>query len=676
MNRRAGKVFASGLAIVFAWSALQALAQQDPCRAAAGSRPNIIFILTDDQDLLLNSMDAMPNVKSLLADQGATFTNFFVPLSLCCPSRTGILRGQYPHNHKIWTNNLPDGGFEKAYADDLEAATVATALQGVGYHTFLFGKYLNGYPDTASKTYIPPGWSKWDSPVGGDPYGEYNYQLNADGTLVSYGSAPSDYLTDVTSAEAVSFIQHIAQEASPPPFFMHLTTFAPHRPSTPAPRHAALFPGVQAPRTPSFNEADVSDKPAYVQALPLLTSADIQEIDDEYRLRLQSLQAVDDMVGALVNELQRTGLLANTYIFFGSDNGYHMGQHRFLAGKYTPYETDIRVPMVARGPDVPAGLRIDAFAGNVDLAATFAELGRAPLSVDTDGRSLVPLLLGQSPAVWRNAYLIEQIAGDVSPQASTHPEDRQSEPPDPQDMSLGTHYPGHEGYRTATYKYVEYDTGEKELYYLQSDPDEMENKAGVASPTFLAAASAYLANLKACKGQGCRSAEEAAPPSPAAANFTYAPPQPTDATPVTFTGSGDGTPPYAFTWDLGGQAASGQVVTRTFPPGSYTITLTVTDGEGMVDSSSQQITVGYSVLITSVKKLSSPFRLVITGSGFQARCGAGVNGAAVPQTTFINSGKVVAKGAGLKSLVPKGTQVEITVENPNGAVSAPYSFTR
>ena len=676
MNHRAGKVLASGMAIVFALAAAHPFAQQEPCRADQAGEPNIILILTDDQDLMLQSMDYMPNVKSLLADQGATFTNFFVPLSLCCPSRTGLLRGQYPHNHKVWTNSPPDGGFEKAYADNLESATVATALQAAGYRTFLFGKYLNGYPDTATQTYIPPGWSRWASPVGGDPYSEYNYQLNADGTVLSYGGAPSDYLTDVMSAEAVAFIQRVAQQASPPPFFMHLTTFAPHRPSTPAPRHAALFPGAQAPRTPSFNEADVSDKPAYIQALPLLTSADVQEIDDLYRLRLQSLQAVDDMVGALTSALQSTGLLADTYIFFTSDNGYHMGQHRFLAGKYTPYETDIRVPLVVRGPDVPAGIQIDAFAGNVDLAATLAELGGASLSVSTDGRSLVPLLRGQTPGAWRKAFLIEQIAGDVSAQAALHPEDRQAEPPDSQDLAMGAHYPGHAGYRTGAYKYVEYDTGEKEVYYLKADPDEMENEASVASPTFLAAASAYLASLKACKGPACLSAEEAVPPSPVTSDFTYTPSQPTDATPVTFTGSGDGTPPYTFTWDLGGQAASGQTVTRTFPPGTYTITLTVTDGAGMTGTNSQGIAVGHSVLISSVKQLSNPFRLAIAGSGFQARCAAAVGGTPAPATKYVKDTKILAKGAGLKAMVPRGIPVEVTVTNPNGAVSAPYSFTR
>ena len=654
------------------------LAQSDLCAGAAGvsgPRPNIILILTDDQDLELKSMDFMPNVKALLADQGATFTHFFVPLSLCCPSRTGILRGQYPHNHTIWTNLPPDGGFQKAYADNLEHSTLATALQEVGYKTFLFGKYLNGYPATASQTYIPPGWHGWNSPVGGEPYSEYNYQMNADGTLVTYGTQPSDYLTDVMSASAVNFIRKTAQQATPPPFFMHLTTFAPHAPSTPAPRHANLFPHAQAPRTPSFNEADVSDKPAYIQNLPLLSDADIQTLDAEYRLRIQSLQAVDDMVGAVVNELQADGMLANTYIFFASDNGYHMGQHRFLAGKYTPYETDIRVPLVVRGPDVPGAIQIDRFAGNVDLAPTLAELAGATLAETPDGRSLVPLMRGQSPSVWRQAFLLEQIPSAVSPLGPVL-KDRQSEPPDPADEAMGANYPGHDGYRASAYKYVEYNTGGKELYILGPDPDEMENQASVASQNFLTAASAYLAALKACRGTGCLLAEEAQPPSPVTVDFTYAPSQPTDATPVTFTGTGDGVPPYTFTWDLGGQPAAGQSVTRTFAAGTYTVVLTVTDGSGASDTDTQSLTVGRSVVITSVKAATLPLHLTVVGTGFQSGCVIAINGTAVPNTQFKSGSKVMAKGAGLKAMLPKGVPVLIAVANLNGAASAPFPFTR
>ena len=665
-------------AAVLLSSGVRCLAQRDPCAAEehhAAGKPNIILILTDDQDLMLQSMDFMPNVKALLADQGATFTNFFVPLSLCCPSRTGILRGQYPHNHKIWANEPPDGGFQKAYADNLEQDTIATALERAGYKTFFFGKYLNGYPATVSQTYIPPGWDDWYSPVAGDPYGEYNYTLNSDGTLVSHGSAPSDYLTDVMSAEAVNFIRTTAAQPGHPPFFMHLTPFAPHRPSTPAPRHASLFPGIQAPRTPSFNEADVSDKPAYIQALPPLSTADLQAIDAEYRLRLQSLQAVDDMVGAIVNELQAKGLLADTYIFFASDNGYHMGQHRFLAGKYTPYETDIRVPLVVRGPAVPSAIQIDQFASNVDLAPTLADLAGVSLTSNPDGRSLGPLLKAQSPAAWRQAVLIEQMRGAVSPQEPVL-RDRQFEPPDTADLVLGNIYPGHAGYRSSTYKYVEYDTGEKELYYLGVDPDEMNNVVGSADPLFLSSAEIYLATLKSCAGGGCLSAEAVPPPSPVGAYFVASPLQPAPMQTVTFTATAHSVPPYTFTWDLGGQAASGQTVSRAFPAGTYMVSLTVLDGAGSHDVVNQTLVVATNVLISSVKAGGTPLKLTVSGSGFKPGCKVNIDGQSAPATQYQSASKVVAGGGALKGMLPKGVPVQITVANPDGTTSAPYAFTR
>jgi PKD repeat protein len=237
-------------------------------------------------------------------------------------------------------------------------------------------------------------------------------------------------------------------------------------------------------------------------------------------------------------------------------------------------------------------------------------------------------------------------------------------------------YPGHDGYRAATYKYVEYNTGEKELYILAPDPDEMENQASAASQNFLKAASTYLATLKSCRASGCLSAEEAPPPSPVTADFTYAPAQPTDATPVTFTGTGDGVPPYSLTWALGGQPATGETVTRTFPPGTYTVTLTVVDGSGATDTETQSVTVGRSVVIASVKALTSPLRLAVSGTGFHSGCRIAINGINVPNTRLRSRSKVVARGPGLKAMVPKGVPVQMTATNLDSTASAPFTFTR
>jgi N-acetylglucosamine-6-sulfatase len=495
----------------------------NPIATAAPGPPNIIMVLTDDQDVQLGSVNYMPNVKKLLVQQGAAFSNFLVPLSLCCPSRTTILRGQYPHNTQVLTNSLPTGGFEKVYADNLESSTLATVLQGAGYKTVMLGKYLNGYPNTAAPNYIPPGWDEWYSPSAGNPYSEYNYTLNENGTQVVYHAAPSDYLTDVIRAKAIDFIQR-ASSTPNKPLFIYFATYAPHAPYTPAPRHANLFANVRAPRPPSFNEPDVSGKPAYIMAKPRLNQTQIDNIDADYRNRLRALQAVDEAVAALVATLSATGRLANTYIFFTSDNGYHMGEHRLLPGKYTPYETDIHVPLIVRGPGVPAGIVREQFAANLDLAETFADLAGVAQLPFSDGRSLTGLLGATPPSAWRRAFLLEEFnQGEIEPvDSSGDPASKIGilEPPDPADVAAAqakaVQIPTYYGFKAPDYKYVEYlnlsgQIAETELY-LSSDTYELNNLAGQLDPTFAEQLDTYTQTLVKCQGDGCRTAEAAPPP--------------------------------------------------------------------------------------------------------------------------------------------------------------------
>lgn len=496
--------------------------------AVAAGPPNIIMILTDDQDVQLGEIDYMPNVQKLLTQQGTSFSNHYVPLSLCCPSRTTILRGQYPHNTGVLTNALPDGGFEKAYSEGLESATMATVLHNAGYRTVLLGKYLNGYPDTATPAYIPPGWDEWYSPSAGNPYSEYNYTLNENGGQVVYGATAADYLTDVIHAKAVSFINRATNLNQP--LFMYFATYAPHAPYTPAPRHANLFPNVNAPRPPSFNEPDVSGKPGYIKDRPLLGPAEISSIDDDYRNRLRALQAVDEAVADLVATMASTGRLANTYFIFTSDNGYHMGEHRLLPGKYTPYETDLHVPLIIRGPGVPAGVVRDQFTGNLDLAETFADLAGAPALPFSDGRSLKPLFSATLPS-WRQAFFLEEFnQGQVvvtDPQDKINPASKLGirEPPDPQDMAELVPraeapippIPSYYGFQARDYKYIQYldkTTGaitETELY-MTADTFELHNLAPQVGPALSDALEAYTQSLVNCKTDGCRSAESAPPP--------------------------------------------------------------------------------------------------------------------------------------------------------------------
>jgi arylsulfatase A-like enzyme len=486
-------------------SAARPQVQPYPELATSPPRPNLVVILTDDQDLLLDSMTAMPQTVALLGGEGVTFSQATVPLSSCCPARATLLRGQYAHNHGVYSNQLPDGGFARFHQLGRERRTIATALEQAGYRTALFGKYLNGYPGGVSPRYVPPGWSEWASPVAGDAYGQFDYTLNQDGRLVEHGHRPEDYLTDVLAARSREFV---ARWAGRQPFFLVVAPYAPHKPYVPAPRHAALFADATAPRGASFNEADVSDKPGKGRKLAKLGARALADLDRIYRDRLRSLAAVDELVGALVRDLAALGALDSTYIAFTSDNGYHLGQHRLPAGKFTAYEEDVRVPLLVRGPRVARGETRAHLVAQVDLAPTLAELAGARLETAADGRSFAPLLgLDPPPADrWRRVTLLEQFGFRPSAVAP-------SSVLEPREAAVGSFvvYPTYRGLRAADLKYVESAAG-RELYDLRADPLELSNAAGALSARERAALSALVARLAACRGAECWRLERAAPP--------------------------------------------------------------------------------------------------------------------------------------------------------------------
>ena len=457
--------------------------------AAPVDRPNIVFILTDDEDTELHAF--MPKTKALLHEQGTTFDNYFVTYSLCCPSRATTLRGQYPHSTRVRGNTPPLGGFETFRALGRETSTIATWLRADGYRTAMFGKYLNGYQPAAG---VPVGWSEWY--VGGNAYRGYDYVLNENGKSVSYGNRPEDFLVDVIAHKAADLIRRSAADKTP--FFVYVAPFTPHGPSTAAPRHEALFADAVLPRSPAFDEADVSDKPAIIRNRPRLRPRMVARIEDAYRRRLRSLQSVDDLVDSLVTTLRTTGQLERTYIVYASDNGFHLGEHRLLQGKNTAYETDIRVPMVVRGPGVPAGKRESAMVLNNDLAPTFAAMAGAHLPAFVEGRSFLPLLTAK-PAPWgRAAFMIERRGG----------RDAQEEPGDTDGMFGANSF---NALRTRDHTYVDYATGERELYDLRRDPFQLENIASRADTALVRSFSAWLKALTTCVGAECRSVEDRPP---------------------------------------------------------------------------------------------------------------------------------------------------------------------
>ena len=448
------------------------------------SQPNIVFVLTDD--LASNLVQYMPHVLQMQSD-GATFGNYFVTDSLCCPSRASIFTGRFPHDTGIYTNTPPDGGFDAFHLQGEESQTFPVLLQAAGYRTALMGKYLNGYDPSAtedgSTPYVPPGWSEWD--VAGDAYHEFNYTLNENGRLVHYGRDPSDYMTDVLARKSVHFIDTAAAQRRP--FMLEVATFAPHAPFVPAPRDRGDFPGLQAPRTPAF-DAESTNPPPWLSNYVPLSKGGIRRIDRSFRRRAQAVQAVDALIAQIQAELVRDHVAGNTYLVFSSDNGLHMGDHRLLPGKLTAYDTDIHVPLVVTGPRVQGGRTIDQLAENTDLAPTFLRLAGIAPPPAIDGHSLAGLLDGQRELAWRNAVLIEHHG-------------RVTDPRDPDLPTSGAgNPPTYEAIRTAHSLYVEYADGGTEYYDLTTDPFELDNTASSLSATQQAELQTTLSALASCHG--------------------------------------------------------------------------------------------------------------------------------------------------------------------------------
>jgi N-acetylglucosamine-6-sulfatase len=455
------------------------------------TRPNIVFVLTDD--LAPNLLKYMPHVEALQRS-GMSFSNYTVTDSACCPSRASILTGGFPHTTKIFRNQGPDGGYLVFHKRGEEADTFGAMVHKVGYRTAFMGKYLNRYyasypaPKFLSTwtppevTHVPQGWDEWDAV--GLGYSQYNYDLNHDHTVIHHGAAPKDYLNTVLQGYAQSFIDSSA--AKKQPFLLEVSSFSPHFPTTPAPQDVNTFPTVTAPRSPAFDTLP-KNAPYWLAArAPLDTRAETV-LDNEFRRRVEAVQSVDRMVGALESKLAATGQAANTVFVFSSDNGYHMGEYRLHAGKFTAFDTDIKVPLIVSGPGIPAGTINSDVTENIDLAPTFEELTGASLGSEVDGKSLVPLLHGQHPQ-WRSLALIEHHGPNTTPGD-----------PDAQTWASGNP-PAYEAIRSKTFTYVRYENGAREYYNRVADPYELDNIAPDLSVTQVEVLDRMLDTLKACRG--------------------------------------------------------------------------------------------------------------------------------------------------------------------------------
>ena len=466
-----------------------------PIPVEAATRPDIVFILTDDMSY--TDLAVMPRTRKLLGDQGTAFRRAYVNVSLCCPSRATILTGRYAQNTGVHRNGGTGGGYHAFAANGNEQSTIGVALSAAGYRTALIGKYLNGYPSSGDRSHVPPGWSTWAAGMD-DIYGQFDYKLNVNGNEEAYGHRPADYAGDVFAGKALDFID--ASVAARKPYFLYLALISPHSPATAAPRHADLFPTAKVPRTPSFLETDISDKPPFYRG-PILKPKQIAVLDEAYRRRLRSLQSVDEAVAAIYQKLKHLGRLRDTYIVFTSDNGFRLGDHRLGIGKETGYEQDIHVPLIIRGPRVPAGRRSDALVDNADLAPTFAAWAGAPPPPDVDGRSLTPLLGRSGPGRWRTTLPVAHWP-DSSFIGLDEANGIFKSLPTPR-------APEWHGLRSGRYLFINYTSGDRELYDTDKDPYQLANLAKTADPAFVAALHERALRLAHCAGNRCRRLEDA-----------------------------------------------------------------------------------------------------------------------------------------------------------------------
>jgi len=427
------------------------------------SKPNVVLIVLDDARK--DDLQAMPTVRALLGDRGASFERFISSHSLCCPARMTLLRGQYTHNHGVVDVSKPDGGF--AGTKRIDSSTLATWLQGGGYRTMLAGKYVNEYP--AGSSYVPPGWNAWHAT---GPIRHNNFVASDNGVATSWPGYQADYVADRTST-------FLRRSAGPRPFFAYVAPIAPHFPYRPAARHADAKVSVP-PLSPSFNEADLSDKPAWVRALPTVDAATARA-DQTQRYRM--LLAVDEMVERIVNDLIYTDELSSTLIMFTSDNGYLLGEHRWYGGKRAAYEESISLPLLVRGPGITEGRNVSRLASTTDIAPTIADYAGVTPPSYVDGRSLRPLLEGRA-LPWRTAVLVEHF----------------SEP------SANKNVPSLAAIRTVgDRKVVEYPaTGEREAYDLRLDPHELTS---TPRAKWVRELRTRLAELRTCAAASCRAAE-------------------------------------------------------------------------------------------------------------------------------------------------------------------------
>jgi N-acetylglucosamine-6-sulfatase len=532
------------------FAALQSAESAGAATQSAKQKPSFVVIQIDDAtlDQLYASLNvggidvqAMPYTLSLIAGRGITFNRYYVPYPLCCPSRVSLLTGRYAHNHNVRGNVPPNGGFTGFKARQAYSNNLAPWLQAAGYRTIHIGKFLNGYGDEPfdEGKDVPPGWNAWHSVLRADTnHYFYGYTLNNNGALEGpfgdpgswdtreYGERddfgcpaaplngkPCFYETDVFNRIAYEEMVGTSPEQ---PFYLQLDYTAPHgdfrRPAGPEPatRHYNTFAGAPYPhdRAQGFNEGNVNDKPRFIREAPYLSLNEIHTYRVYYQKALESLRSVDEGVKSVVDTLGSLSRLRNTYVIFTSDNGFFYGEHRLTGGKFIAYEPATHLPLLIRGPGIKPGTSTGELAANIDIAPTILELAGASATKSIDGRSLVPYMRDPSLRS-RRPILFESFVETADVEANGEPTAQRARVSGTHegDASASIVAPPKDylGIRLGPYKYIEWPSGEKELYDITKDPYELNNIVRVRNLSPIRAfLHAQLVRLEACVGKTCQ----------------------------------------------------------------------------------------------------------------------------------------------------------------------------
>ncbi|KAH6662910.1 sulfatase [Plectosphaerella plurivora] len=501
---------------------------------AGSKRPNIVFILTDDQDVRMNSLDHVPLIQKRLIDEGTLFKRHYCTTAVCCPSRASLWTGKLAHNTNVTDLNPPYGGFPIFVKNGHNENYLPIWLQEAGYNTFYTGKMFNAHTIWNYDSPHLKGWTGSDFLLDPNTYAYYNatFQRNTDPPV----NHAWEYSTDVLASKAYGFVDDAL--ATDKPFFLAIAPIAPHsninastllpvkgpddnvpvsdddfRVSIPlgAKRHESLFQDAQVPRIESFNPETPSGAD-WIRRQPRLTDEQVEYNDEHYRGRLRALQAVDELVDGLIDRLEAQGVLDNTYVFYTTDNGYHISHHRLPPGKECGYEEDINIPLIVRGPGVPRGQVAELVTAHVDLAPTILSLAGAPLRADFDGAP-IPLSaaeLNASPLA-REHSTVEYWGWAISEANYGFDGGDTKRIFNNTYKAVRVHGEGYNLY------YAIWCSNEHELYDLDTDPGQLRNllhpdEAALAARTTILGTSlerltprldALLFVLKSCQGQTC-----------------------------------------------------------------------------------------------------------------------------------------------------------------------------